>query len=154
MTTISLASLILVLVLDVFLSAARSVIGKIHFIRQLQNFREKSRQADRVHSLLDNYFRVDTGLKIVQMIARFIAAGFLLLFISHDSSPDWIWWYYLSLFGGALLLAVLEWAASIIVVKGPEGWALKMSGGIWIINRFVSPLVTFLFLFARDLEEA
>jgi CBS domain containing-hemolysin-like protein len=55
--------------------------------------------------------------------------------------------------GGALLLAVLEWAACMSVIKDPEGWALKMGGGIWIINRFVSPLVSFLFLFARDFEE-
>jgi CBS domain containing-hemolysin-like protein len=154
MTTISLFSLILVLVLDVFLSAARSVIGRIHFSRQLQNFGKKSLQADRIHSLLDNYSRVDTGLKIVQMMTRFIAVGFLLLFLNQYSSLDWNWWYYLSLLGGALLLAVLEWAASMSVVKDPEGWALKMSGGIWIINRIVSPLVAFLFLFARDLEEA
>ena len=95
--------------------------------------------------LLDNYSRVDTGLKIVQMMARFIAAGLLLIFLNHDSSLDWTWWYYLSLLGGALLLAVMEWAASMSVIKDLEGWALKMSGGIWIINRFVSPLVNFLF---------
>ena len=154
MITISAISLIFVLVLDVFLSASRSVIAKIHFNRQLQNFGEKSRQADRVHSLLDNYSRVDTGLKIVQMMARFIAAGLLLLLLNHGSFLVWTWWYYLSLLGGALLLAVLEWAASMIVIKDPEGWALKMSGGIWIINRFVSPLVTFMYLFTRDLEEA
>lgn len=153
MITISAFLLVLVLVLDVFLSAARSVIGKIHSSRQIQNFGEKSRQADRVHSLLDNYSRVDTGLKIVQMMARFIAAGFLLLLLSHVSSLDWTWWHYLSLLGGALLLAVLEWAACMSVMKDLEGWSLKMGGGIWIINRFVSPLVTFLFLFARDFEE-
>lgn len=153
MITISAILLVLVLVLDVFLSAARSVIGKIHSSRQIQNFGEKSRQADRVHSLLDNYSRVDTGLKIVQMMARFIAAGFLLLLLSHVSSLDWTWWHYLSLLGGALLLAVLEWAACMSVMKDLEGWSLKMGGGIWIINRFVSPLVTFLFLFARDFEE-
>jgi len=154
MTTISAFILILVLVLDVFLSAARSVIGKIHFSRQLQNFWEKSRQADRVHSLLENYSRVDSGLKIVQMMARFIAAGFLLLLLNHGTSLDWPWWNYLSLLGGALLLAVLEWVASMSVVKDPEDWALKIGGGIWIINRLVSPLVTLLFLFTRDLEEA
>lgn len=125
MTTISLLLLIIVLVLDVFLSAARSVIGKIHFSRQLQNFGEKSRQADRIHLLLDNYSRVDTGLNVVQMMARFIAAGLLLIFLNHDSSLDWTWWYYLSLLGGALLLAVMEWAASMSVIKDPEGWALK-----------------------------
>ncbi len=154
MTTIYAFSLILVLVLDVFLSAARSVMSKIHFSRQLQNFGEKSQQAHRIHSLLDNYSRVDTGLKVVQMMARFITAGFLLLFLSQGSSLAGIWWYYLSLLGWALLLAALEWAASMSVVKDPDGWALKMGGGIWIINRIVSPLVTFLFLFTRDLEEA
>ncbi len=53
-----------------------------------------------------------------------------------------------------MLLAVLEWAASMIVIKDLVGWALKMSGGIWIINCVVSPLVTFMYLFTRDLEEA
>jgi CBS domain containing-hemolysin-like protein len=154
MVTIIALLLILVLILDVYLSAALSVFGKIHFSRQLQKFKEKSRQADRVHFLLDNYSRVDTGMKIVQMVTRFIAVGLLLLLVSQGNPVDWTWWYYLSLLGGALFLAVLEWAASMSVVKDPEGWVLKLSGGIWFINRIVSPLVTFLFLFTRDLEEA
>ena len=154
MTTVIAFLLIVVLFLDVYLSAARSVFEKIHVSRQLQNFREKSRQVDRVHSLLENYSRVDTGLKILQMISRFFAAGFTLLLISQGNLMTWEWWFYLYLLGGALVLAVLEWASSMSVVKDPEGWALRMSGGLWVINRIVSPLVAFLFLFTRDLEEA
>lgn len=51
-------------------------------------------------------------------------------------------------------MAVLEWVASMSVVKDPEGWALRMGSGLWIINQVISPLVSFLFLFTRDLEEA
>ena len=154
MTTVIAFLLILVLVLDVYLSAALSVFEKIHVSRQLQNFREKSRQVDQVHSLLENYSRVDTGLKILQMISRLFAAGFTLLLISQGNLMIWEWWFYLYLLGGALVLAVLEWASSMSVVKDPEGWALRMSRGLWIINRIVSPLVEFLYLFTRDLEEA
>ena len=154
MITIVAFLLILALVLDVYLSAALSVFGKIHFIRQLQKFKEKSRQADWAHSLLENYSRVNTGLKIVQMLIRFSAVGLLLQLVRWGNSMDWAWWYYLSLLAGAMLLAILEWGASMSVVKDPEGWMLKLSGGIRFINRIVSPLVTFLFLFTRDLEEA
>lgn len=146
--------LILALVLDVYLSAALSAFGKIHINRLLQKFREKSRQADWAHSLLDNYSRVNTGLKIVQMVIRFSAVGLLLQLVRWGNSMDWAWWYYLSLLAGALLLAILEWGASMSVVKDPEGWMLKLSGGIRFISRIVSPLVTFLFLFTRDIEEA
>ncbi len=146
--------LILALVLDVYLSAALSVFGKIHINRLLQKFREKSRQADWAHSLLDNYSRVNTGLKIVQMVIRFSAVGLLLQLVRWGNSMDWAWWYYLSLLAGVLLLAILEWGASMSVVKDPEGWMLKLSGGIRFISRIVSPLVTFLFLFTRDIEEA
>ncbi len=154
MITIVAFLLILALVLDVYLSAALSVFGKIHFIRQLQKFKEKSRQADWAHSLLENYSRVNTGLKIVQMLIRFSAVGLLLQLVRWGNSMDWDWWYYLSFLAGAMLLAILEWGASMSVVKDPEGWMLKLSGGIRFINRIVSPLVTFLFLFTRDLEEA
>ena len=154
MITIVAFLLILALVLDVYLSAALSVFGKIHFIRQLQKFKEKSRQADWAHSLLENYSRVNTGLKIVQMLIRFSAVGLLLQLVRWGNSMDWAWWYYLSLLAGAMLLAILEWGASMSVVKDPEDWMLKLSGGIRFINRIVSPLVTFLFLFTRDLEEA
>ena len=154
MITIIVLVLILVLVLDVYLSAARSVLNKIHFSRQLQHFTERSRQVDRIHFLVDNYTRVDTGLKIVQMLSRFFAVGFTLLLISRGNILHWEWWFYLSLLGGALILAVMEWASSMSVVKNPEGWALRLSGGIWIINQIVSPLVAFLFLFIRNLEEA
>lgn len=154
MITIVAFLLILVLVLDVYLSAALSVFGKIHFNRLLQKFREKSRQANWAHSLLENYSRVNTGLKIVQMVIRFSAVGLLLQLVRWGNSMDWAWWYYLSLLAGALLLAILEWGASMSVVKDPEGWMLKLSGGIRFISRIVSPLVTFLFLFTRDIEEA
>jgi len=154
MITVVLFLLIVVLVLDIYLYAVRSVFSKIHFSRQLQKFGDNNKQTERIHTLLDNYSRVDTGLKIVQMLARFFSAGFLLWFLSQGESLEWGWWVYLSLVGGALLLAVLEWAASMNVVMDPEGWAHRMSSGLWIINQIVSPLVSFLFLFTRDLEEA
>jgi len=142
------------LVLDVYLSAVRSVFRKIHFSRQLQKFGDNNKRTERVHSLLDNYSRVDTGLKIIQMIARFFLAGLLLWLLAQGESIEWDWWVYLSLVGGALLLAIMEWAASMSVVKDPEGWALRMGAGLWIINQIASPLVSFIFLFTRDLEEA
>ena len=154
MTTVIAFLLLSVLVLDLYLSAARSVLEKIHVSRQLQNFKEKLRQVDQVHSLLENYSRVDTGLQILQMISRFLVVGFSLFLISQGNLMTWEWWFYLSLLGGALVLAILEWVSSMSVVKDPGGWALRMSEGIWIINRIASPLVAFLFLFTRDLEEA
>lgn len=51
-------------------------------------------------------------------------------------------------------MAVMEWAASMSIVKDPEGWALRMGAGLLIINQIVSPLVNFLYLFTKDLEEA
>lgn len=154
MITVVLFLFMVALVLDVYLSAVRSVFRKIHFSRQLQKFGDNNKRTERVHSLLDNYSRVDTGLKIIQMIARFFLAGLLLWLLTQGESIEWDWWVYLSLVGGALLLAIMEWAASMSVVKDPEGWALRMGAGLWIINQIASPLVSFIFLFTRDLEEA
>lgn len=154
MITVVLFLIMVALVLDVYLSAVRSVFRKIHFSRQLQKFGDNNKRTERVHSLLDNYSRVDTGLKIIQMIARFFLAGLLLWLLAQGESIEWDWWVYLSLVGGALLLAIMEWAASMSVVKDPEGWALRMGAGLWIINQIASPLVSFIFLFTRDLEEA
>ena len=154
MITVVLFLIMVALVLDVYLSAVRSVFRKIHFSRQLQKFGDNNKRTERVHSLLDNYSRVDTGLKIIQMIARFFFTGLLLWLLTQGESIEWDWWVYLSLVGGALLLAIMEWAASMSVVKDPEGWALRMGAGLWIINQIASPLVSFIFLFTRDLEEA
>lgn len=154
MITVVLFLFMVALVLDVYLSAVRSVFRKIHFSRQLQKFGDNNKRTEWVHSLLDNYSRVDTGLKIIQMIARFFFTGLLLWLLTQGESIEWDWWVYLSLVGGALLLAIMEWAASMSVVKDPEGWALRMGAGLWIINQIASPLVSFLFLFTRDLEEA
>jgi len=154
MIPVVLFLLIVVLVLVVYLSAVRSVFSKIHISRQLQKFGENNKQTERFHSLLDEYSRVDTGLKIFQMMVRFFSAGLLLWLLSQGKSMEWDWWVYCSLFGGALLLAVMEWAASMSIVKDPEGWALKMGAGLLIINQIVSPLVNFLYLFTKDLEEA
>ncbi|MEE8357122.1 MAG: hemolysin family protein [Anaerolineales bacterium] len=154
MIPVVLFLLIVVLVLVVYLSAVRSVFSKIHISRQLQKFGENNKQTERFHSLLDDYSRVDTGLKIFQMIARFFSAGLLFWLLSQGKSMEWDWWVYCSLFGGALLLAVMEWAASMSIVKDPEGWALKLGAGLLIINQIVSPLVNFLYLFTKDLEEA
>jgi CBS domain containing-hemolysin-like protein len=154
MIPVVLFLLIVVLVLVVYLSAVRSVFSKIHISRQLQKFGENNKQTERFHSLLDDYSRVDTGLKIFQMMARFFSAGLLLWLLSQGKSMEWDWWVYCSLFGGALLLAVMEWAASMSIVKDPEGWALRMGAGLLIINQIVSPLVNFLYLFTKDLEEA
>jgi len=154
MIPVVLFLLIVVLVLVVYLSAVRSVFSKIHISRQLQKFGENNKQTEQFHSLLDDYSRVDTGLKIFQMMARFFSAGLLLWLLSQGKSMEWDWWVYCSLFGGALLLAVMEWAASMSIVKDPEGWALKLGAGLLIINQIVSPLVNFLYLFTKDLEEA
>ena len=154
MITVVLFLFMVALVLDVYLSAVRSVFSKIHFSRQLQKFGDNNKRTEWVHSLLDNYSRVDTGLKIIQMIARFFFTGLLLWLLTQGESIEWDWWVYLSLVGGALLLAIMEWAASMSVVKDPEGWALRMGAGLWIINQIASPLVSFIFLFTRDLEEA
>jgi len=154
MIPVVLFLLIVVLVLVVYLSAVRSVFSKIHISRQLQKFGENNKQTERFHSLLDEYSRVDTGLKIFQMMVRFFSAGLLLWLLSQGKSMEWDWWVYCSLFGGALLLAVMEWAASMSIVKDPEGWALKLGAGLLIINQIVSPLVNFLYLFTKDLEEA
>lgn len=74
MITVVLFLLIVVLVL--YLSAVRSVFSKIHISRQLQKFGENNKQTERFHSLLDDYSRVDTGLKIFQMMARFFQLGY------------------------------------------------------------------------------
>jgi len=61
---------------------------------------------------------------------------------------------YLSLLGGALFLTVMEWSASILVIKKPETWVINRSKGINFFYQIATPLVAILFWFTRDLEEA
>ena len=150
MITGQILIILVLLLIDLYLFTARSAMSKIRTNRQTIKLPIKSDQSNQVYFLIENYSRVDTGLLIVENIARIFIAGLYFQLISGINQP---WILYLSLLGGALFLAVMEWAASLLVIKEPEVWVINLSKGINIFYQIASPLVSVLFWLTRDLEE-
>ena len=143
--------IILVLILaDLYLFMARFALMRIRNNRQKTKLPLMAEQSGQVLTLIENYSRVETGLLILENIIRVFVAGLFFQLIGRYAQT---WTLYLSLLGGALFLAVLEWAASLLVIKEPETWLINRYKGVSLLFLIISPLVTILFWFIRDLEE-
>ena len=151
MVTGQILIILVLLLIDLYLFAARSALRKIRNNRQAFKLPLGFSQSDQVLSLVENYSRVDTGLLIMENISRILFAGLYFRLISGIEQP---WLLYLSLLGGALFLTVMEWSASILVIKEPEIWVINRNKGINFFYQIATPLVSILFWLTRDLEEA
>jgi len=151
MITGQILIILVLLLIDLYLFAARSALRKIRNNRQAFRLPLGLGQSDQVLALVENYSRVDTGLLVLENISRIFIAIFYFQLISGIEQA---WLLYLSLLGGALLLAVMEWSASVLVIKEPETWVVNRSKGIYFFYQLAKPLVSILFWFTKDLEEA
>ena len=151
MITGQILIILVLLLIDLYLFAARSALRKIRNNRQAFRLPLGLGQSDQVLALVENYSRVDTGLLVLENISRIFIAIFYFQLISGIEQA---WLLYLSLLGGALLLAVMEWSASVLVIKEPETWVVNRCKGIYFFYQLAKPLVSILFWFTKDLEEA
>ena len=98
MITGQILIILVLLLIDLYLFAARSALRKIRNNRQAFRLPLGLSQSDQVLALVENYSRVDTGLLVLENISRIFIAIFYFQLISGIEQP---WLLYLSLLGGA-----------------------------------------------------
>lgn len=153
MITIFISGLLLSLLSDGYISAARAVLARIHTNRNLHGVSQDPRRGEVIADLLSQYIRVDTSLSLFQMITRLTAVGFFLVLFWFEQAAVWTWLEVLSLFGLAVFITVTEWAAGLLVHGDPESWMIRTSIITKLIYQISRPLLSLMFLFSRNLEE-
>ncbi len=153
MAIILVTGLIFVLLADGMISAARSVLTRIHSNKNLHGIFQNARRGNLIRDLLIQYARVDTSLSLFQMIARLAAVGLFLALFWIDKSASWSWLEVLSLFGLAVIITAIEWASSLLVLNDPGSWMIRTSLLVNLIYQVSRPLLSLLFLFSRNMEE-
>lgn len=153
MAIVLVSGLIFVLLADGMISAARSVLTRIHSNKNLHGIFQNSRRGNLIRDLLTQYTRVDTSLSLFQMITRMAAVGFFLALFWFDKSASWSYFEVLSLLGLALIITAIEWASSLLILNDPESWMIRTSLMVNLIYQVSRPLLFLLFIFSRNMEE-
>jgi putative hemolysin len=153
MTTLLIAGLVLALLVDGLVTAARSVFSRIQYNRYLHGVTQDPQRGDLIQDLLSQFTRVDTSLSLFQMVSRWTALVLFLAIFWFDQPHLWSWLEILSLLGLAILITAIEWAAGLVVLYDPEKWMIKTSVIINLIYQVSRPLLSLLFLFSKKLEE-
>jgi putative hemolysin len=153
MMTVFVLGMALVLLLDGIFSAARSALDRLHASRHLQTSSGKPQKLEQINVFLTYYSRTDASLSLFQMATRLLAVGFFTGILWNQGTHPQSGWIFLYLFLLAVMLAVLEWGASLAVMLDPEGWILRVSGLIWFAEKLAAPFTAVLLFFTRDLEE-
>lgn len=153
MAIVLVSGLIFVLLADGMISAARSVLTRIHSNKNFHGIFQNSRRGNLIRDLLTQYTRVDTSLSLFQMITRMAAVGFFLALFWFDKSASWSYFEVLSLLGLALIITAIEWASSLLILNDPESWMIRTSLMVNLIYQVSRPLLFLLFIFSRNMEE-
>lgn len=153
MAIVLVSGLIFVLLADGMISAARSVLTRIHSNKNFHGIFQNSRRGNLIRDLLTQYTRVDTSLSLFQMITRMAAVGFFLALFWFDKSASWSYFEVLSLLGLALIITAIEWASSLLILYDPESWMIRTSLMVNLIYQVSRPLLFLLFIFSRNMEE-
>lgn len=153
MAIVLVSGLIFVLLADGMISAARSVLTRIHSNKNLHGIFQNSRRGNLIRDLLTQYTRVDTSLSLFQMITRMAAVGFFLALFWFDKSASWSYFEVLSLLGLALIITAIEWASSLLILNDPESWMIRTSLMVNLIYQVSRPLLFLLFIFSKNMEE-
>jgi len=153
MVIILITGLIFVLLADGMISAARSVLTRIHSNKNLHGIFQNARRGNLIRDLLTRYARVDTSLSLFQMIARLAAVGLFLALFWFDKSASWSWLEVLSLFGLAVIITAIEWASSLLFLNDPERWMVRASLLVNLIYTIAFPVIPFLQEYGRSPEK-
>lgn len=124
-------------------TAASSGFTGVNLARLLTHREENEKQVDRSLILLKDSLRSRMSLQLMQMLARGLIFGMLVLLVWQltDRNPE-----PLSLAGLLLLVALvlgwLEWLVSEQIARSAEQWLLRMSGFIRGISLLLYPLAS------------
>lgn len=153
MMTFLIVAIVLILIMDGYVTAAKTVFSRMNSSKHSQDIFNDSRKADRIRNLFAHSPRVDTALTLYQMICRLASGGLMLGLVWYERPAAWSGWIVLYLFGLALIITILEWAASLLIMKKPLKQLVNLSGLINILYQTSKPFFSWQNLFFKDLLE-
>ncbi len=134
--------LVVFLVLDLLVSAARGGLASLNLPRLLTLKDEWGQQVDRVLKILDDSRRRLAELYIAQMLLRFLLLGvvFLLVYTLGLFARGTLVWEVILILLSAVVLAWLEWSVAAMAVRSAESVTLRLSGFIRWSGNLMFPL--------------
>jgi len=148
-----ITGLIILLLLDLTNSAARSALTNTNFARLLTQKEEKNSQVTRTTALLTDPTRTQTNLKLFQIILRFFIAGLsILIFAAWNASAYLPIYILVVLLISSLITFLLEWGVETAVSRNPETWAMRLSVYSRVIYIAMSPFLALPYLLTNPDE--
>jgi putative hemolysin len=137
------AILVVILVLDLLISAARGSLSSLNLARLLTLKDEWGQQVDQVLKVLDDSRRHLAGLYILQMVLRFLLLGgvLLLVYTLGIITSGALLWEALLILGMAVVLAWLEWSTATLASRSAESLALRLGEFIRLTGILMFPFV-------------
>lgn len=152
---ITVVGLILALAIDILAVALRAALLNASVARLLATRDENSLPVNRVLNLLKAPHVLQASLNLTQLLARFFAAGLILLLVY--SYPNVIG-THIWLGAGILLLAALvifliEWLFELFISRHAESWALRLAPYARAMIVVLSPFMFVPLIFTRKQDE-
>lgn len=139
---IFIIGLIVFLLLDLSTSAVRSSLNNSNFVRLLALREGNTSQINRTTALLADLPRTQSNLKLLQVILRFLIAGFvLMIFVTRDASLYSGLYAVLVLLVSSLITFFLEWTTESIIARNPETWAIRLSSYARVLYISMAPFL-------------
>jgi putative hemolysin len=139
---IFIIGLIVFLLLDLSTSAVRSSLSNTNFVRLLAQREENTAQVNRTTALLADLPRTQSNLKLLQVILRFLIAGFaLLIFVPGEASLYSGLYAILVLLVSSLITFFLEWTTETFIARNPETWAIRLSSYARVLYLSMAPFL-------------
>jgi CBS domain containing-hemolysin-like protein len=121
-------SLVLLLVFDLLVVAARGSMLNSNLARLLGQREEMLPQVNRTLAVLASLPRLQASLRLTVVILRFLLAGLaLLLFLPGDPLAARPLYAFGILLLSALVISLLEWIVDWRVSTNPETWAMRLA---------------------------
>lgn len=147
-----LIALIVLAALDLLTVVVRLGLLNASLPRLLAQRERNPQQVNRTIRLLQSLPRAQANLNMARLLWRFlIAASLVRYFSSLAANLDW-WQVLLVVLLAAFVLFWAEWALSLLVLKSPETWAIRMTPAAGVIILVMSPFTAIPLLFSGDIS--
>lgn len=148
-----LVSLILVLAVDLITVAGRASLLHGGLLPLLTAADPQDAAVQRALRLTRRLPRLRASLNLVQILWRFLLAGFLLLFLARQPLRFPLLTSFGLLILAALLTFGLEWVVRARVSASPLKWALRLGPLAQIANLLVWPFVTVILSLSGEVQD-
>lgn len=135
-----LVVLLLILIFDLIVVAARSSFTNANYVRLLALREEDGEHVNRTLPLILNLPRVRASFNCVLIFIRFLMAGLILYQVSVLFQLN-IWLTIGIMLVAALFVFMFEWLIEVYTIRNPEHWALRFSSFARVVTAALSPIL-------------